>query len=246
MNRSSVQLDAVLPAARTVRYFFHRQIWHLVAAILLGAAAWAVARPVLGDGAFLGIADWIWFWGCIAVPVVHQLLGWLVFRGQLGWGILTRWFGDADLRVWAVVFIPLLAARPLFLLGLIASDAGSLGFAPALRFGVAGVLLIPGVFSMWSVLRYFGADRALGGDHFRLKYREMPFVREGAFRWSSNAMYAYVFLLLWALALIGNSRAALAVAGFQHAFVWAHYYCTEEPDMQLMYGGESASDDSSP
>jgi hypothetical protein len=64
----------------------------------------------------------------------------------------------------------------------------------------------------------------------------MPFVRRGAFRWSPNAMYAYAFLLLWAIALIGNSRAALAVALFQHAYIWVHMYCTEDPDLQLLHG----------
>jgi len=28
----------------------------------------------------------------------------------------------------------------------------------------------------------------------------------------------------------------LAAALFQHAYIWVHYYCTEEPDMQLIYG----------
>jgi len=191
---------------------------------------------MLGDGTFLGVTDSAWFGWTLAVPIAHQLLGWLVFRGQLGWGVLTRWFGEADLRVWGIVFMPLLAARPLTMLALSIADSGSLALFPRVRVLLAGLLLVPALYAMWSVLRYFGIERALGGDHFRLRFRRMTFVKEGAFGWSSNAMYAYVFLLLWSLALAAGSGAALCSAAFQHAFIWAHYFCTEEPDMRLMYG----------
>jgi protein-S-isoprenylcysteine O-methyltransferase Ste14 len=64
----------------------------------------------------------------------------------------------------------------------------------------------------------------------------MPLVREGAFKYSSNAMYTYVFLVFWAIAFFTGSTAALATALFQHAYIWVHYYCTEEPDMRVIYG----------
>ena len=95
---------------------------------------------------------------------------------------------------------------------------------------------------MHSVRKYFGFARALGGDHFFERYRAMPMVREGAFRYSSNAMYAIVFLAFWGLALILNSRAALAVALFQHAYIWVHWYCTEQPDGVVLYGRSQEED----
>ena len=52
----------------------------------------------------------------------------------------------------------------------------------------------------------------------------MPMVRDGA------------FLGFWAIALITCSRAALAVALFQHAYIWVHWYCTEQPDGVVLYG----------
>jgi len=33
-----------------------------------------------------------------------------------------------------------------------------------------------------------------------------------------------------------GTLAALAAALFQHACIWVHYYCTEKPDMELIYG----------
>ena len=71
---------------------------------------------------------------------------------------------------------------------------------------------------------------------FREDLRQMPMVREGAFKYSSNAMYTFVFMLFWAIALLCGSRAALAGALFQHAYIWVHMYCTEKPDMELIYG----------
>ena len=64
----------------------------------------------------------------------------------------------------------------------------------------------------------------------------MPLVKEGAFKYRSNAMYAFAFLLFWAIALLTGSRAALVAALFQHAYIWVHMYCTENPDMKLIYG----------
>ena len=64
-------------------------------------------------------------------------------------------------------------------------------------------------------------------------------VREGAFAWTSNAMYALVFLGLWSVALFTGSLAALAAALFQHAYIWVHYYCTELPDMDLIYNARA-------
>jgi hypothetical protein len=68
-----------------------------------------------------------------------------------------------------------------------------------------------------------------------------PALGEGAFAWTSNAMYALVFLGLWGSVLLTGSLAALAAALFQHAYIWLHYYCTEAPDMALIYGGAGNS-----
>ncbi len=116
------------------------------------------------------------------------------------------------------------------------ADPDSLG-VPSWVGVVVGVgLLIPAVWATHSVVKYFGIARAHGGDHFFERYRAMPMVREGAFRHSSNAMYALVFLALWGIALITGSRAALAVALFQHAYIWVHWCCTEQPDGVVLYG----------
>ncbi len=115
-------------------------------------------------------------------------------------------------------------------------DRGSLGWPRPLEVGLGLPLLLLALYTFWSVIRDFGLMRALGADHFRAEYRELPLVREGIFRYSDNAMYTFGFAGLWGLALLLGSRAALALALFQHAYIWVHMYCTEGPDLEVLYG----------
>ena len=230
---------ASISEAGTLAFLAHRQWLHLAALALLVPICWAFAAPALGDGQWLGLSDTEWFWASVIGAIVHQVIVAFVFRAQLGWSILTRLFGKADMIVWGIIFMPLLIARPILILGVAMADAGTAGLPRWFELTAGGALMVPAVYAAYSVGRYFGLDRALGGDHFRQRYREMPMVREGAFAWTSNAMYALVFLGLWSIALFTGSLAALAAALFQHAYIWVHYYCTELPDMDLIYNGSA-------
>jgi len=234
--------DPSLPQARRANYFFRRQALHLVLFIILLGLSWVFAVPVLGDGSWLGIADRSWYaWG-IGLAVLQQILVWVVWRTQLGWGLLTRLAGKYDLVLWGSVFLPLLLARPIFIAGLAMADRNSLSVPASLSTPLGLILLIPALYTLWSVERFFGFTRALGADHFRPSVRTLPMVRQGAFRWSGNAMYSFAFLGLWSIALLLRSQAALSLALFQHAYVWVHFYCTEAPDLDLIYAaGEKIS-----
>jgi hypothetical protein len=225
-----------LPEASSIQFFFKRQQWHLAAILVLVPLAWAFAANALNTGAWLGIPDTTWFWLALGVAIVHQVVVWVVWRSQLGWAVFSKLFGQYDLLVWGLLFIPLLVARPLLVVGLAIANRGSLDLPQPLAVGLGLVLLLPAIYTLWSVARYFGIPRAIGGDHFRSHYRTMPLVKEGAFAWSSNAMYAFAFLGLWSIALLIGSQAALTVVLFQHAYIWVHLYCTEAPDMDLLYG----------
>lgn len=236
--------DATISAARSPAFLFRGQLLHFGLVAVLAILAYALAAPALrkgllqefvGSETYWGLTDRGWFTLNIAVVVVHQLLVWLVFRGQLGWGVLTRWFGDRDLLVWGCVFLPFLVARPFAVYALAVVDAGSLALPRWLAILLGLTLLLPAVYAMGSVAVYFGIPRALGGDHFRVEYRQLPMVTGGAFAWTPNAMYLLVFLGLWSIALLVGSHAALVAALFQHAAIWAHYHGTERPDMLLIY-----------
>ncbi len=221
------------PEARSTAFFFHRQVWHLLALLILVPTTWWLASPWLGEH------DTGWFWLALGIPIAHQVVVWMVFRAQLGWGTLTKVFGRADMIVWGVLFLPLMIARLLSTAALAHATQGTLPLPTVLTTILAVLILIPAIYTGWSVVKYFGLLRAMVGDHFRIKYRQMPLEKRGIFKYSNNAMYSFGFLILWAIALLGQSIPALVVAGFQHAYIWVHYYCTEKPDMDIIFREEN-------
>ena len=82
---------------------------------------------------------------------------------------------------------------------------------------IAVVLLLPALYLFYSVRTYFGFKRAYGIDHFDASYRNMPFVKQGIFRFTSNAMYTFGFFLLWVPGFLFLSQAALLAALFNHS-----------------------------
>lgn len=221
-------------------FLFTGQTHHFLFVILMIAGLLSLTESGLNGGLWIGLTDHQWLRFMVIVVLVHQIVVAIVFRLQLVFGLMTRLFGRHDLLVWGFIFLPLLVLRVISLLGLGVSTSGTLTLAlpsiPAsvgIALGIA--LLIPAVYTLYSVVHYFGLTRALGGDHFRKEYRLMPLEKRGMFRYSSNAMYTYAFLALWAVALFTWSWPALIGALFQHAYIWVHWYCTEEPDMRVIY-----------
>lgn len=182
---------------------------------------------------YLGRPSPVAFWIAIAVPVLHQLYVWLTWRLELRDKATSRAIG---FRGYKVVFFLLFFGRFVSLAVLGWLDARSLGVPLWLRFGATAGVALPGLYAMYSVRRYFGMSRAAGADHFDSSYRDMPFVRKGIFRFTSNGMYLYAFLLFWALALAFDSMAAMLAIGFAHAYIWVHFFATEKPDMAYIYG----------
>lgn len=172
------------------------------------------------------------FWTAVFFPIVHQVFVWLAWRLELRSAATSKIIG---FRAYIVLFFLLFGGRFVSLLALAWWDRGSLHLGAFERIFLTGIFTVLGVYAMYSVLRYFGLKRAAGADHFDPRYRDMPFVRRGIFRFTSNGMYLYAFLLFWAIALGFNSSATLVVAAFSHAYIWVHFYSTEKPDMQFIY-----------
>jgi len=222
----------------TMTLVFERQGRHLAALLVLLAGAYdATGLDGFGDGSFLGLGTAAWFWLTVGSAVVHQVYVWLCWRLELHGGVLTRQLGRAAFPAYAAGFTILIVARPILITGLAWSNRGTLPVSPVLTGVLAGILAIPGVYTMYSVKRYFGTVRAFGIDHFDPSYRTAGLVREGMFKYSSNAMYHYGFLLLWVPGFAFQSVAALVAAAFSHLYILVHYACTEKPDMDRIYGG---------
>lgn len=173
------------------------------------------------------------FWIAVAVPVVHQIFVWLAWRLELRSATLSKTIG---FRGYVVCFFVLFGGRFISLLALAWIDRDSLKLPLFAQVTITTLLTLLGFYAMYSVKRYFGMARASGADHFDPKYLTMPLVKEGIFRFTNNGMYFYAFLLFWAIATSCNSSAALLVAAFSHAYIWIHFYCTEKPDMDYLYG----------
>ena len=213
-----------------------KQGWHLLAATLLAAGIWLAAQGMDLSGTALGLSTGVWLILAVALPVTHQFYVVLLWRGELYYQWLSKSLGDKAFKVWAVGFMILFLTRPVTVLALGIADRGSQPIPLWLNIPLIAACILICVYMAYSFVRFFGIKRALGMDHFEPEnYRDLPFVREGIFKWSSNAMYTFAFLALWLIGLIFQSRAALLGALFNHLFIWAHYYFTELPDMRAIY-----------
>ncbi len=181
---------------------------------------------------FLGEPFPFAFWSAVAFPVGHQVFVWLAWRLELRSSAVSRTIGFLGYRM---AFFFLFGGRFISLTALAWLDRGSLNLQTIPLTIVTTILALPGIYAIYSVKRYFGMIRAAGADHFDPRYRNMPLVREGIFRFTSNGMYLYAFLLFWAIAVGFNSTAALTVAAYSHAYIWVHFYSTEKPDMDYLY-----------
>ena len=137
--------------------------------------------------------------------------------------------------MYIAIFFTLFSGRFISVFWLAYVDKGSLKlpFYPQMVFTF--LALVPGLYAIYSVKRYFGMVRAAGADHFDESYRNMPFVKEGIFRFTGNAMYVYAFLIFWSFAIGFNSILALIIAAFSHVYIWVLFYSTEKPDMDFIY-----------
>lgn len=213
---------------------FERQFLHylLLAGLLAGVGLAVALDPGMLVGEFIGLTTGAWLTLAILVPIVHQGYVWFVWRAELHHRLISRWLGAGQgFALYAIGFMILLPGRVVTLVLLALSNRGTLGIDPVVAYVLAALLAVPMLYLMHSVVRYFGLRRALGADHFSAAYRHMPLVRRGIYRYTSNGMYLFGFLVLWIVALLFRSQAALLAAAFNHTYIWVHHYCTELPDM---------------
>jgi hypothetical protein len=225
---------------RDIKLIFEKQVLHVVLLAILLIVLFTVAQTEgFLTGRFLGMSTATWFYLAVACPVLHQLYVWFCWRTELHLSLITRTFGEKGFTYYSIVFMVLLILRPILITGLAISNRNSLDCNQLLFYGLAFIFALLCAYVFYSFMKYFGVKRALGIDHFDSSYRRKPLVREGIFRFSSNAMYVFGLLLLWIPGLLCFSKAGLLVALFSHIYVWVHYYCVEKPDMKRIYGGAS-------
>jgi len=216
--------------------FFEGQGVHLIClAALLTMMVPAWRHPLMDVGELWGLNSRQWFKFTIANAIAHQVWVWLWWRAELHYRLASRIFGKFAFEVYAVPFFLMLGLRQVLAFALAAANHGTVSILPAFSLGVSVALALPVLYLGYSIRKYFGFARAAGADHFDESFRIRPLVDDGIFRYTSNPMYVFGFLLLWIPAIYFASFAAFVSALFCHLYIWVHFLATERPDMRRIY-----------
>ena len=217
----------------------YKQIWHLLSLfiLLLGVNFFIKYDESVFYGSLWKIDSQSWLYLTIFFAIAHQTYVLICWRYELFYKGLSKIFAKNAFKVYKIGFTMLILLRPILIIILSISNAMTINIGNNLSYLICLILLIPGIYGQYSVFKYFGINKAFGYDHFEPeKFKDVPFVRKGIFKYTSNGMYKFVFLLLWIPGILFQSKAALLAALFQHIYIWVHYYFTELPDMKFIYG----------
>jgi len=213
-------------------FFFKHQIWHIGGTIVLFYIGAQIVDLKSNINTFLGISALSWFMIAMSVPIIHQAYVWICWRSELCWQSIGKTIG---FKAYAIIFFILGLSR-FSAIVLCFVDYGSLYKPGILAWVISIIFFIPGIYTMYSVKKYFGFLRAAGADHFDPKYRDMPFEKRGIFKWSPNAMYVFAIGIPFAFAVATGSQSMFVVATYTYISVWLHYFCTEREDFKIIYG----------
>ncbi len=215
-----------------------KQGWHFLAVMALTGLCFIILQSDAGfsAGRLWGVESSTWFWLAVFVAIFHQLFVWAAWRLQLSTKWVTNTFPQSGFAAYLVIFFILIFTRLLFMIFTAISNRGTITIQDGIKWPLVVLFTILVIWLFYSVIRYFGFKRAAGADHFFAEYRKLPLVKEGIFKYTDNGMYIFGFLIFWLIAIFFESKAALLLAGFNHIYIWVHYYCTELPDMKRIYG----------
>lgn len=220
-----------------MKNIFRYQLWHLIFLLILVSSLNLISsnNQALLHGVLWGVSTKTWFWIAIAVPIVHQVYVWLIWRLELYKRLFSSLYGmQKAFKVYAIGFSILFVSRLIFIIILALSNQNTLEVNPYYSYFIAILITPIIIYLFYSVKKYFTLERAFGIDHFDINYNK-PFEKKGIFRFTNNGMYIYGLMVLYLPGLILLSKAALLVGLFNHVYIWVHYYCTELPDMQQIY-----------
>ncbi len=217
--------------------FFQRQPLHLVLLVLLCGGLWLTGLiPGFWTSHSRGITVGAVVVASVVIGVVHQLWVLVFWRLQLRSSAISRHFGSSGFVIYCVGFVLLITARLISIVCLAPLNSGTLMVPFGIRIVLVGVIAVLNVWGLYSVTRYFGMRRAFGLDHFDASVRHKGLVKGGAYRYTRNVMYLIVLPVFFVPGLLWGSVASLILGVFHYIYVWVHFYCTELPDMAVIYG----------
>ena len=213
-------------------FFFKHQIWHLGGTSILFYIGIKFSGLQNNTNTFVNLGAFSWVIIAMTMPLIHQAYVWVCWRLELCWKSISRTIG---FKGYVIIFFVLIISR-LSAIVLCFVDYGSLYTPGWFAWSLAVIIFIPGIYTMYSVKKYFGFLRAAGADHFDSKYRDMPFERRGIFKWSPNAMYTFAMGIPFGFAVATGSQSMFIVAIYTYISIWLHYFCTEKEDFKVIYG----------
>ena len=213
-------------------FFFKRQIWHVGGTIVLFYIGIQFVDLQNNPNTFIRISASSWFIIAMSIPLIHQIYVWICWRSELCWKSITNTIG---FKGYVILFFILIISR-LSAIVLCFVDYGSLYKPNWFVWILAFIIFIPGIYTMYSVKRYFGFLRAAGADHFDPKYRDIPFEKRGIFKWTPNAMYFFAIGIPFGFAVATGSQSMFVVSIYTYISIWLHYFCTEKEDFKVIYG----------
>jgi len=217
---------------------FEYQIWHLVslAVLIFAITLYVTNSSEVLNGKLWEINTESWLWLAVAVPIIHQVFVWLIWRIELYKRTFTKRFGlKRAFSIYTVGFSLLFVSRLIAIIILAYSNKNTLNINPMFTYALALLITPPVIYLFYSVKKYFTIERAYGIDHFDRHYSK-PYVKQGIFKYTDNGMYVFGLMILYLPGLLLLSEAAILVALFNHIYIWVHFYFTERPDMVEIYG----------
>ena len=213
-------------------FFFKHQIWHLGGTSILFYIGIKFSGLQNNTNTFINLGAFSWFIIAMTIPFIHQAYVWVCWRSELCWKSISSTIG---FKGYVIIFFVLIISR-LSAIVLCFVDYGSLYTPGWFAWSLAVIIFIPGIYTMYSVKKYFGFLRAAGADHFDPKYKDLPFERRGIFKWSPNAMYTFAIGIPFGFAVATGSQSMFIVAIYTYISIWLHYFCTEKEDFKVIYG----------
>ena len=186
----------------------YKQIWHLLSLfiLLLGVNFFIKYNENVFYGSLWKIDSQSWLYLTIFFAIAHQTYVLICWRYELFYKGLSKIFAKNAFKVYKIGFTILILLRPILIIILSISNAMTINIGDNLSYLICLILLIPGIYGQYSVFKYFGINKAFGYDHFAPeKFKDVPFVRKGIFKYTSNGMYKFVFLLLWIAGILLQS-----------------------------------------
>lgn len=217
---------------------FEYQLYHFIAIVtsIILLIYLSITSSVIMEGSLFGINTLVWLWIAVLTPIVHQIYVAIIWRYELYKKSFTKKYGfEKAFKSYAVGFSILFAFRLISIIFLAFSNRDTMDVNPLYTYALACFILPFVVYLFYSVKKYFTIERAYGVDHFDKQYNT-PFVKKGIFKYTNNGMYVIGLSVLYLPGLLLLSEAAIAVAFFNHIYIWIHYYTTENPDMKTIYG----------